>query len=102
MHMVVMDKISFANLVAHYNQTCTSLLPRFVLERKWRACLPADRKFATINMWFSTWMALGANVGNLTEDQMIEQFDAAILRQHSKIIQLIHESELAGHRLTLQ
>jgi len=102
MHRVVVDGISFDDLVETYRANCTSLMPRFVLEKKWRQWVPVDRKWRSIDLWYSKWLALAANVGNLTDEQKIEQFDAVLLRIVPKLIERIHEEEVAGHRMSLQ
>jgi len=102
MHLVVMEGISFEDLISRFEANCASLLPRFVLERKWRRCQPSDRKYPTIEKWYSTWKVLAANVGNLTDVQLTEQFDNVLLRFHPKIVRVIHEEELTGNKLSLE
>ena len=99
MQLVVMDGISFENLVKRYQDSCSSQMPRFVLEKRWRQCVPADRKWRSIDLWYSRWQALAANVGNLTQEQLREQFDAVMLQQYPKLVQRIHEEDLATGKI---
>ena len=99
MQLVVMDGISFENLVKRYQDSCSSQMPRFVLEKRWRQCVPADRKWRSIDLWYSRWQALAANVSNLTPEQMREQFDAVMLQQYPKLVQRIHEEDLATGKI---
>jgi hypothetical protein len=68
MQLIVHKKISFEDLIAKYSNNCASILPRFALERRWRVCAPSNRSWSSIDLWFSQWEGLAANVGNLTEE----------------------------------
>ena len=102
MHLVVANNISFDDLVKKYSSSCSSLLPRFALEKRWRDCMPRDRKWPSMDLWFSNWTALAHDVGNLSDQSMKEQFDAVLLKFVPKLIERIHEEELSGTIFTLE
>jgi hypothetical protein len=92
--LVVWERMNFEELVDKYRNNCISLLPRFTLERTWRECTPHDRKWNTIDLWFSKWQALARNVGEIPEEQKRQQFDAALLKVQPRIIRELHEEEI--------
>ena len=47
-------------------------------------------------------MVLAEDVGNLTEEQVIQQFDATLIKFHHRLIEEIHKEELAGYAMSLQ
>jgi hypothetical protein len=102
MQLVVNDGISLEKLIAKYNENNSSVLPRFAMEKRWRAFVPRDRKWNTIDMWYSEWISLASEAGHITQDQMKEQFDASLIRVVPKLIEKIHEEELMGTPLSLE
>ena len=99
--LVVVNRISFEQLVRMYQDQNSGLVPRFALEKEWRKCQPENRQWRTIDLWYSKWHSLAEDVPNLTEDQMKEQFDAVMLKVQPKLIRNIHEEEVAGHIMSL-
>ena len=101
-NFIIDGKGTFEDLIAKYQAQCSSVIPRFALERKWKNCLPYDRKWRSIDLWYSKWHTFAADVGNLTEEQMKEQFDFVLIKLHPKLISQIHEEEVSGKKLTLE
>ena len=101
-HAIVADRITFDQLVEKYRSDCTSLVPRFLLEEKWRNCVPENRKWRTIDLWYSKWTRLAAAVEDLTDKQKIEQFDLVLLEHQGNLIKLIHEYEIMGQKFSLE
>ena len=102
MQLIIVERISFDTLVARYSDNCASLLPKFALERKWKECVPRDRKWKSFDLWFSEWLTLAADVGTLTDEQKILQFDSILLKFYPKIIEKIHEEEITGQKISLE
>jgi hypothetical protein len=99
---VIRNRISFPEPVDQYALTCSSLVSRIALENKWRQFAPSDRKWRSIDLWYSKWLGLAGEVDELGENQKKEQFDAVLLNFIPNLIKEIHREELAGNALSLE
>jgi hypothetical protein len=87
--LVVNNKISFDDLVEKYRVQCQHLVPSFQAEAEWRSFVPESRKWSDVDHWFHDWLQLAAEVNNLTEEAMNQQFIRVLIVHFPKIIQFI-------------
>ena len=101
-HLIIDTGISFEALVNKYHADNNYLVPRFQAESLWRAFVPHDKKWRNVDMWFSKWKRMAAEIPELSELQMIEQFDMVISGIADKVVKEYKKAELLGKTLSLE
>jgi len=76
-HLII-EGISFEALVNRYHVHNDLLVTCFQAESAWRAFVPVDKRWKGVDFWFSKWTRMAAEIPDLTEGQMKEQFDMVI------------------------
>ena len=101
-HLIIGEQLSFEELVQRYHSINDSFLTRYEAENNWKRCIPVDKKWKTVDLWYSKWMRLAAEVPDLTEKQMIEQFDIIMSNVAHKVVREYRKEELMGKKIPLQ
>ena len=101
-HIIIEGDVSFESLVQRYHANNTFMASRFQAEAAWRAFVPHDKKWRNVDLWFSKWSRMAAEIPDLSETQKKEQFDMIMCGFAPTVVKDYKKEELAGKAVTLQ
>ena len=100
-HLIIDGRMPFEELVQKYHRDNSILVTRRHAEKLWKNFVPQNKKWKSIDLWFSKWKRLATEVPELTEIQMIEQFDAVLRPYAYDVIKEIKKEEVLGKKISL-
>ena len=99
---ITFGHMSFEELVSRFNEGCTDAVPSFALEKRWQALVPKSKKWHAVESWFMEFQSMASQVGTLSEEQKIGQFDTVMSKVFPQHITTIYDFEISGKRFSLQ
>ena len=77
------------------------MLRRWTDKKLWRDCWPINNKLHTIKHWWFDWNRLSKKVSNLSDLNMIEEFDLSMIKHFEELMKKLFELEMQGKTFTL-